>query len=75
MSIYWKNITKEICDKAHANGMIVSASLRFDHENTNIYKKMIEYGVDIISSNEHSFVKKYRDFYYKKYNINNSFKP
>jgi glycerophosphoryl diester phosphodiesterase len=75
MSIYWKNVTKEICDKAHANGMIVSASLRFDNENTNIYKKMIEYGVDIISCNEPSFAKKYRDFYYKKYNINNSFKP
>jgi glycerophosphoryl diester phosphodiesterase len=75
MSIYWKNVTKEICDKAHANGMIVSASLRFDNENTNIYKKLIEYGVDIISCNEPSFAKKYRDFYYKKYNINNSFKP
>ncbi len=69
MSIYWKNITKEICDKAHANGMAVSASLRFDKESARIYKKLIEDGVDAISVNEPSFAKKYRDFYYKKHNV------
>ena len=37
MSIYWKNITKEICDKAHSNGIAVSASLRFDKESSRIY--------------------------------------
>ena len=40
ISIYWKNITKEICNKAHANGMAISASLRFDNENINVYKKI-----------------------------------
>ena len=73
ISIYWKNITKEICDKIHAKGMAVSASLRFDYENINIYKKMLEYGVDIISCNKPSLAKRYRDFYYKKYK-NKSFK-
>ena len=69
MSIYWKNITKEICDRAHANGMAVSASFRFDKETPRYYKKMIEAGVDAISVNYPSFAKKYRDFYYKRNNI------
>ena len=69
MSIYWKNVTKEICDKAHANGMAVSASFRFDKESPINYKKLIEAGVDAISVNYPSFAKKYRDFYNKKNNV------
>ena len=70
LNIYWNYITKEICDKAHENGMAVVAWFRLkendDVENIENYKKIIDNGVDIIISNYPVAAKKYRDSLYKK---------
>ena len=67
LSIYNKDITKETCDKAHANGMAVLASFRNgDKESGKIYKKLVEDGVDIISVNRPLLAKKFVKYYYKE---------
>ena len=63
--MYWSDETKEVCDKAHKNGMAVIAWLRLaDGENTEIYKQLINNGVDAICGNVPLLARKFRDNYY-----------
>ena len=65
LNIYWKDATKEVCDKAHRNGMaIVVWFSMYEEESTYIYKNMIENGVDVICCNAPLLAKIYRDSYY-----------
>ena len=65
LNIYWTDATKEVCDKAHENGMAIQAWLSLtQEESTEIYKTLIQNGVDIICCNVPLLDKKYRDNYY-----------
>ena len=65
LNIYWADITKEICDKAHENGMAIQSWFSLtDVETTEIYKQLIKNGADIICCNSPLLAKKYRDSYY-----------
>ena len=67
LSFYWQKITKEICDKAHENNMAVLAWFYMDENETySIYKRLFDYGIDILCSNEPLKAKKFRTLYYKK---------
>ena len=67
LNIYWENTSKEVCDKAHKNGMAVLAWFKLiDEENDEIYRELIQNGVDVICSNEPVKAKKFRDNYFKK---------
>ena len=71
--VYYKDATKERCDKAHENGMAVIAWFRMnDKENEKIYKNLLDNGVDCIISNFPKEAKKYRDFYFNNYIKNNT---
>ena len=63
--MYWSDATKEVCDKAHENSMAVMAWFGLaDEENTEIYKQLINNGVDIICCNVPLLARKFRDNYY-----------
>ena len=65
LNIYWNDVSKEICDKAHENGMAVMAWFGLtDEENTDIYKQLIKNGVDAICCNVPLLARKFRDNYY-----------
>ena len=65
LNIYWTDATKEICDKAHENGMAIQSWFNMgEEENTKIYKQLIENGADIICTNVPLLAKIYRDSYY-----------
>ena len=65
LNIYWTDATKEVCDKAHQNGMAVMAWFGLsDEENSAIYKQLIDNGVDTICCNVPLLAKKFRDNYY-----------
>ena len=65
LNIYWTDVSKEICDKAHENGMAVMAWFGLtDEENTDIYKQLIKNGVDAICCNVPLLARKFRDNYY-----------
>jgi glycerophosphoryl diester phosphodiesterase len=65
LNIYWTDATKEICDKAHENGMAIQSWFNMgEEENTKIYKQLIENGADIIYTNVPLLAKLYRDSYY-----------
>ena len=65
LNIYWTDATKEVCDKAHENGMAIQAWFSLtQEESTEIYKTLIQNGVDIICCNVPLLAKKYRDNYY-----------
>ena len=65
LNLYWPYASKRVCDKAHKNGIAVMAwFLLSDKENDEVYKKLIENGVDVICSNEPVKAKKFRDNYY-----------
>ena len=65
LNIYFKDATKEVCDKAHQNGMAVLAWIRIkDRENYKVYKKLADNGVDIICCNDPVSAKKFRDNLY-----------
>ena len=67
LNLYWKKVTKRICDKAHANKMAVMAWFYMNENETfNIYQRLFDYGIDIICSNDPLNAKKFRDLYYKK---------
>lgn len=67
MNIYQKDVTKEIIQKAHDNGIKVMAWFKMkDKENEEIYKKLFDCGIDVICSNEPNKAKEFRDFVYKK---------
>lgn len=66
LNIHWKDVTKEVCENAHKNGMGVLAWFGMDEEETiENYKLIIENGVDIICSNYPLNAKNYRDSLYK----------
>ena len=49
LNVYYKDATKERCDKAHENGMALIAWFRMnDKENDEIYKQLLDNGVDCI---------------------------
>lgn len=65
LNIYFKDATKEVCDKAHQNGMAVLAWIRMkDKEDYNVYKTLADNGVDIICCNDPVSAKKFRDNLY-----------
>lgn len=65
LNIYWKNASKEVCKKAHDNGMAILAWFNLeDEENSKIYKQLFENGVDSIICNVPLLAKKFRDNYY-----------
>ena len=67
LNMYYSDVTKERCDKAHKNGMAVIAWFRLnDAENEDIYKYLFDSGVDCIISNFPKRAKEYRDYYFKK---------
>ena len=62
LNIYWNETTKEICDKAHKNGMAVIAWFGIqDDDSLKNYKKLINKGVDVICCNYPLLAKNYRD--------------
>ena len=66
LNIYYNDATKEVCDKAHENGMAIQSWFGMeDEENTAIYKQLIKNGVDIICTNVPLLAKIYRDNYYE----------
>lgn len=73
LNIHFKDATKEVCDKAHQNGMAVLAWIRIkDKENYEVYKKLAENGVDVICCNDPISAKKFRDklYYQNMSNLN-----
>ena len=67
MNIYQEDVTKEIVEKAHKNGIAVMAWFNFtDKENDQIYKKLFDSGIDVICCNEANKAKILRD---KLYNM------
>ena len=65
LNMYWTDATKEVCDKAHANGMAIQSWFNMgEEENTKIYKQLIQNGADIICTNVPLLAKIYRDNYY-----------
>ena len=68
LNVYWQDATKELCDKAHGNGMAVLVWFdMYEIENFEIYKQLIDNGVNVICSNEPMLAKKYVKKYYKYY--------
>ena len=66
LNIYYTDATKEVCDKAHQNGMAIQAWFGMEEEeSTVIYKELIKNGADIIWTNMPLLAKKYRDNYYE----------
>ncbi len=66
LNIYWSKITKNVCDKAHRNGMAVLAWFYMDEiENKTIYQRLFNNGIDILCTNYPFLAKKFRYFYYK----------
>lgn len=67
MNIYQKDITKEIVDKAHENGMAVLIWFKMkDKESNELYQKLFDYGIDIMCCNEPKKAKEFRDNVYNK---------
>ena len=65
LNIYWTDATKEVCDKAHENGMAIQSWFSMgEEENTKIYKQLIENGADIICTNVPLLAKIFRDNYF-----------
>ena len=67
INAYWSKLTKDVCDKAHANGMAVLAWFYMgDKEDDEIYKTLFDNGIDILCTNFPLRAKKFRHYYYKK---------
>ena len=67
LNIYWKDATKEVCDKAHKNRMAIIAWIDiFEEDNNDMYKKLVENGVDVICCNNPKLLKSYLEKYYQK---------
>ena len=70
LNILWGKITKDICKKAHANGMACFAWFYMGEKETYyIYKRLFDCGIDIICTNEPIKAKIFRYFYYRKRKI------
>ena len=75
LNIYWSDVTKKVCNKAHKNGMAVLAWFSIsDEENNAKYKKLIDNGVDAICSNFPLLAKNFRDEYYSVIEKKNQYK-
>ena len=67
LNIYHKEITKEIVEKAHENGIAVMAWFKMkEREGNDIYKRLFECGIDVICCNEPLKAKEFRDNVYYK---------
>ena len=68
LNIYWKDASKEVVEKAHVNGMAVLVWFDMkEEENEEIFKFLIDIGVDIICCNEPLLARKYLKYYkYRK---------
>ena len=68
LNVYYTDATKNVCQKAHENGMAVLVWFdMLDEENFDIYKQLFENGVDVICSNEPALAKRFVKKYYKKF--------
>ena len=68
LNVYWNDATKDLCNKAHKNGMAVLVWFdMLDEENFDVYKQLIENGVNVICSNEPMLAKKYINEYYQEF--------
>ena len=66
ISIYHRNITREMCNIAHSNGMAILAWFSyFDEDSEEVYKNLIDYKVDAICCNKPITAQKIRDRYFK----------
>ena len=64
--IYWADATKEVCKKAHENGMAIIGWIDIlENENFTMYKQLIENGADVICCNIPSMARDYVNYYYK----------
>lgn len=68
MNVYQKDVTKELVEKAHENGIPVMVWFKFeDEENDKSYERLFACNVDCICCNKPDEAMKYRDnVYYKK---------
>ena len=68
LNVYWSDATKEVCDKAHKNKMAVLVWFdMLDEENFDVYKQLINNGVNVICSNEPLLAKKFVNEYYRQF--------
>ena len=52
LSIHWSDATKEVCQKAHENGIAINAWIDiFEDENIGIYKQLVDNGVSFAAIN------------------------
>ena len=66
LSIHWEDATKEVCKRAHKNGMAIIAWIDIsEKENFRMYKQLIENGVDVICCNAPNMARDYLNYYYK----------
>ena len=66
LNIYWKDAKKYVCQKAHENGMAIIAWIDINEvENIDMYKVLIENGVDAICCNNLKLAKNFIKDYYK----------
>ena len=74
LNMFWTDANQEVCKKAHENGMAVFVYFGMnDSENYQKYDKLVNYGVDVICSNDPVLAKIYRDNLYIKSKINKFF--
>jgi glycerophosphoryl diester phosphodiesterase len=71
MNVYQGDVTKELVDKAHENGIPVMTWFKYDdHEDDKSYERLLGCNVDCICCNKPDEAMKYRDnVYYKKNKI------
>lgn len=68
LNVYWTDATKDFCRKAHKNGMAVLVWFdMLDEENFEIYRQLVENGVNVICSNEPVLAKKFLNEYYYQF--------
>ncbi len=66
LNLLWKKINKNVCDKAHANGMAVFAWFYMGVDETDqILRQLFDSGIDILCTNDPRKAKKFRYKYYK----------
>ncbi len=64
LSIYWADATKTVCDRAHKNNMAVLAWFdMIDDETLEIYRQLIDNGVDVICCNDPLKARKFKLYY------------
>ena len=65
INIYYNDISKELCNKAHLNGMKVMCWFGMnDIEDDNVYRNLIECGIDALCSNLPNEAKIFRDHFF-----------